>query len=231
MILKYALLSDLHLGDGSLADNFRKKNWPDFTELIQKLWFENYIMVFVGDTCEAMQFHYSKIFESYPNLRQILANSLIVKGNHDIDISKHCQNEIYEYLELCDGKVLAYHGYQDDQPIGKGIVKAALKCWAVLERLLGRKITSWIQSDPISPQDPRYVGDKSEYVQKAKERALEQDCEIVVFGHTHSPGIFYEGERKVINTGTCQNGKLMYAIIEYDTELKKIIKYDLIFIK
>jgi len=238
MIVKYAFFSDLHLGDGSLADNFQKKNWKDFYSLIKKLWNEKYIIVLVGDIFELLQFKYKDIVKTYPEIVNVVSNSKYVIGNHDLEVSKYITTaEMYDKLELCNGKVLIYHGHQDDLPMGKGIVKLALRCWAFIEKLVGKKISSWIQSEPISPNDKRYIGDKSEYVKKAKERAIKLDKRIVIFGHTHEPGIFYctnHGffiKRVIINTGTCQNSKLMYATIEYNAYTDEIVDYTLKFIK
>jgi predicted phosphodiesterase len=75
-----------------------------------------------------------------------------------------------------------------------------------------------MQDTPISPQDPRYKGDKSEYIKKAREHGLKENYKVVVIGHTHEPGLFDFKDIVVMNSGTCQCGHLQYAIIgETDT--------------
>jgi predicted phosphodiesterase len=235
MIVKYGIVCDPHLCDGTAADQFGKENWKDFYNLIKSLWQQNIMTILDGDFLELLQTSFEKIMRTYPEAMNVMMNSEYVAGNHDWEVKKYLHKTVYERLELCDGQVLVLHGHQFDKiNICRKWLKIILTSWAVIERIFGKKISTWIQKDSISPSSPNYIGDKSEYRIKAKELARKGNYKILINGHTHSHGIFYDEEdkeRRIIDGGTCQGGHLLWVLIEYDTELKKIINYDLKFVK
>ncbi|MFW6130683.1 MAG: metallophosphoesterase, partial [Atribacterota bacterium] len=92
----FAVISDLHLGNGSLADDFlhegyyKKTNEEKFIEYL-KLELEKYDMVILnGDVYELWQFSKEDINLAYPKLTELLRNCekiKIIKGNHDWNIN------------------------------------------------------------------------------------------------------------------------------------------------
>ena len=223
--IKIALFSDIHAGDGTAADNFGVKHSKTVINKIKELMANGYQIILLGDIYEAIQFRYHAINKCYPELREIINQVTVIKGNHDINIGEGLGIQTQEEF-IIDQRILAYHGYQDDKPINKLIVRIALKCWAVIERIIGRKTAADID-EKISPQDKKYKGDKSEYIQNAFKRGKERGFEIVIIGHTHEPGIWEKDGVKVVNTGTCTNWHLMYATIEENEQGTLIAKlYD-----
>ena len=214
--LKIVVFSDLHPGDGTAADNFGINHSVLVLNKIFEFRMQGFIVILNGDILELMQFTFSQIASHYPNLISILKRIGYVIGNHDKDVRKYLSINVMEEYTF-GSNILVYHGHQDDKSMNPWIVRTALKAWAVIERLLGRKISTEVQDTPISPNDPHYKGDKSEYIRNAFKRAKLRNYKIVVIGHTHEPGIFKRDDITVINTGTCAYKHLMYAtIIEND---------------
>ena len=52
-----------------------------------------------------------------------------------------------------------------------------------------------------------------------KKAALQSNCEIALYGHTHTPEILYEDGLYIVNPGSCsspRNSKASYAVIDIE---------------
>ncbi|MEN8193339.1 MAG: metallophosphoesterase [Bacteroidota bacterium] len=127
---KYALFSDLHLGDGGDADDFHG-NEKAMRAALKKYYDDNYSLIFLGDIEEFWQFDYDSIVKQYNNsvysdIRKFGNTRLFrVYGNHDmewrgfIDPTKNNGKPSSSALEALkmedvDGnvKLLLVHGHQ-----------------------------------------------------------------------------------------------------------------------
>ena len=127
---KYAIFSDLHLGDRSGADDF-KRNEKAFLKALD-FYFENgFSLIFLGDTEELWQFDLETVKKAYENtvykkIRSFGKDRVFrVYGNHDLDFSSSndtmvnapgLRNGVPEFLKMKakDGsvKILLFHGHQ-----------------------------------------------------------------------------------------------------------------------
>lgn len=127
---KYAIFSDLHLGDKSNADNF-KKNEQAFLRALDFYKNESFKLILLGDVEELWQFDLSDIVDSYERtvykkIREFGEGSVFrVFGNHDIDFgspidpaysSQPNGNGAVEFIKMKDNndqtKILLLHGHQ-----------------------------------------------------------------------------------------------------------------------
>lgn len=105
--MKKIFISDLHLGDGSKSDDFRRDE-----ELVTL--FEKYIdeeVYILGDIYELWQARLDKIIWSHPKIYDWLNHYLItsIYGNHDFLPFSKVWNEHYE-----NSLIYAEHGHQHD---------------------------------------------------------------------------------------------------------------------
>lgn len=85
--MKHFVVSDLHLGDGSGKDNF-KKNEGKFRDFLKKVKKDKGQLVIAGDLFELWQCSIFDIFHRYHRLlaEMLELNPIIVVGNHDIEL-------------------------------------------------------------------------------------------------------------------------------------------------
>lgn len=126
---KYVLISDLHLGDGSLADDFRN-NTKVMEKALQYYKNQGYKCIILGDCEELWQFDADEIRKEYNDsiyakFRAFGKNNLIrIWGNHDsewgcpIDPATNNKNTTCAHeglkMKIVGGKVkiLLVHGHQ-----------------------------------------------------------------------------------------------------------------------
>ena len=188
---KYAVFSDLHLGDGLGADNFAHNE--ETAEFALNYYKDNgYSIILLGDIEEFWQFDYSEIIQRYDNsvyrlLRDFGKNKVHrVFGNHDKEWSglkdpiqssrnvSHCAPEAI----LLDNHIFMVHGHQGDELSDK-------KAWSSRYWVRVFKIV-----EPIFRTFgyENYAATKSQ-VPKNRERVLYRWAKdnnlIIVCGHTH----------------------------------------------
>lgn len=211
--IKFIVVSDFHAGDGSSADNLGIEHCQKLISKILEYEAIGFKPVFLGDIFEAIQFSYSKIIKTYPDFVGLLKRSYVVTGNHDRKIASALNINAVDEL-IINKQVLLFHGHQFDKPVNPLLVRIGLRIWRYIEILLGRKISGKLTEEPISPNDPRYKGDKSNYIKKARDRGVEENYRFVIIGHTHEPGTFTYEDVGVRNTGTCQNGHIQFVLLD-----------------
>lgn len=211
--LKLAIFSDMHLGDGTPADNMGKKHFQKVLAKISELRLTGHTIVLNGDIFEGLQFTYRTIIKTYPEIIGLLQQCVVIRGNHDLELNS--QVGINTFDEFTYKQILIFHGHQFDKPVNKLLVRLALKIWAVFERILGRKITQDIDN-PIPPRDKRFKGEIHDYIIKAYQEGIRRGYKLVIIGHTHNLGIEHYGDIKVVNTGCCVGDRLNYATVAED---------------
>ncbi len=187
---KYAVFSDLHLGDGGNADNF-SRNEETLSSALNYYKNKGYSIILLGDIEEFWQFDLNMVRKRYDdsiyNLLSSFPNNAVhrVFGNHDIDWDLRDPIEetddkpsrVPEALML-DKDIFLIHGHQDDKLSEKK--RWSRRYWVrvfkIIEpvcRILGYENYSATKSQV--PQDRERV-----YYTWAKENKI-----FLVCGHTH----------------------------------------------
>jgi len=98
------IVSDLHMGDGSPRDNFKKhkQRFIDFLDYVEKI--PNSAIVLAGDTLELWQCELGDVVKEYFGIikRLIKMNAIFLIGNHDIDLHGFVNMPINELLGIPD---------------------------------------------------------------------------------------------------------------------------------
>jgi predicted phosphodiesterase len=188
---KYVIFSDLHIGDGSGADNFRQ-NKEIFKKALEYYGdpAKDYSLILLGDIEEYHQFPLRKILEEYGasvyDLFQRFEGKIYrVFGNHDVEWSIRDplfpghKRTAYEAIKLKKGNsvdIFITHGHQAVESIEKDIyvVRCGTAIFRELERIFkikSKSILDW------APGTKDYIYDKW-----ARDKQ-----KIIICGHTHSP--------------------------------------------
>ncbi len=144
-------VSDLHLGDGSHADVFQRKDeyFLSFLDEVEK---EAQALIIVGDAMDFEQaWYFTRIVRAHntviARLTQIAERMRVVYvyGNHDPDIVLF--RDILKW-ELCsnvvvDHSILAVHGYEFDSFVGQRFEESSV--WARVLMLYERIFRTWIR--------------------------------------------------------------------------------------
>jgi UDP-2,3-diacylglucosamine pyrophosphatase LpxH len=183
--IKYAIFSDLHLGNGTSADNFRQ-NKNTFMEALSFYKREGYAIILLGDIEEFHQFDLMEIMSAYDELygalRGFAPNNLHrVYGNHDMDwaledpIWKRSKNIAWEAIKLGD-HVLLTHGHQAEETYEKNVhvVRFGTTFYKYVETVLGPENQSTFTQIP---------GEKDRIY---SEWAADNNT-LLICGHTHNP--------------------------------------------
>jgi len=218
---KYALFSDLHLGDGGEADIFfhNKDIMVAALEYYKK---NGYSIILLGDIEELWQFNFVYIYEKYNKsiyklLRSFQTNKVHrIFGNHDCDwkrpptdpilCNKEIQNGAPEAIKLGD-EIFLVHGHQGDKTCDR-------KTWE--SRYLARKLKSLVPAGKVVGVSNRLAtksqipGNREKlYYDWAKENNV-----FLICGHTHN----------AIFASRLYYWWLKEQIIEKEKELKKCSK-------
>ena len=231
-------ISDLHLGDGSKADDF------NYTE--QFLKFLDFAkghceeLIIAGDLFELWQcdldkifFHHDRVIEGLLTFAKEKSLFYII-GNHDhIPFVKYIDSGINTSLEYHDEKfsLHAEHGnqydifnrYEDPRLAVKnrwGRTASYICGWA--ERIIHPDIDEWSRKvveikNKITPSSKEYLekgGDFTEYEKAAKD-IINKGKKIVVFGHTHKAKLVRFDKGLYANCGCwCGSIKPTYVAID-----------------
>lgn len=184
--IKYAVLSDLHAGNGKRPDNFRK-NMKIFLKALDYYKRNDFSIILLGDIEEFHQFTLFDICNKYDDsvydaLRKFPVGSVHrVFGNHDIDwaledpITKKSNQIAVEAIKLGKHVVLT-HGQQAEEGYEKDlhVVRLGTTLFKLFEKIFPG-------GDPRSVTQIPGKKDKI-YADWAKESK-----KIFICGHTHSP--------------------------------------------
>jgi len=142
---KVYFVSDLHLGDGSHADVFLKKD-EHFLAFLEEVEREAQALCILGDALDFEQaWYFSRIIRAHPEVIRRLTQLtdkvrvIYLFGNHDPDIVLF--RDILKW-ELCDkivvdGHILAIHGYEFDSYVGQNFEETSslAKAFHLYERI------------------------------------------------------------------------------------------------
>jgi UDP-2,3-diacylglucosamine pyrophosphatase LpxH len=184
---RYVIFSDLHIGDGSAKDDFRR-NAGLFGQIIEKYYLSgDYRLVLNGDIEELQRFSYRKIRAAWPGVYDLLARfseqSRLFKtvGNHDLLFAlPHGPKPDFPVqpglvLESEVGEIFIFHGHQASLKYHKlnSFVGYALKYLANPLRIKNYSVAHNSRK--------KYKIEKRVYQYSAFRRL------VSVIGHTHRP--------------------------------------------
>ena len=191
---KYAILSDIHFGNGGPADDLRH-NEETLVTAIEHYNHESYSLILLGDIEELWQFELEEIKEQYQNISykrfRAFGDDRVhrVFGNHDIDwrtLPDPAKNSsakslcATEALKMRDGRgqtvILLIHGHQGDKD-------SDIKAWR--SRFFVR-LYRWVE--PLFKIDHARPATKSR-IKKDYEQILyswaKESKVILICGHSH----------------------------------------------
>ena len=217
--MKVLIISDLHLGDGSSADDFGDND----DSLLKWITSHNADVVYLnGDIYDSWQFKMKRIKKAHPKIIKEFKNRKYkyIRGNHDYSVMGVLTRSLTTKNAM---KVLISHGFQNDDRMKNPFLRVGVWFLGILERV---PFLSWIDN-PESFATPR---NKEKIMKLTEDYARDQlhKYDIVICGHTHlkcdknvSDGL--TGSLKYINTGTCQHGKREGAILDTETGSVRLI--------
>jgi len=191
---KYALFSDLHLGDGGKSDIFVHNE--ETMESALKYYKKNgYSIILLGDIEELWQFNFIEIYDRYNKriyklLRSFQANKVHrIFGNHDNDwkrpptdpilYNENIQHGAPEAIILGDD-IFLVHGHQGDKTCDR-------KIWE--SRYWSRKLISLVPAGKVLIGYAKHSATKSQ-IPKNREKLYynwaKDNQVILICGHTHN---------------------------------------------
>ena len=192
---KWVIFSDLHMGDGSSSDDF-KRNAELFQQALSKYYINNaFSLLLNGDVEELQKFSFNKILKAWPEVfnafDHFASEDKLIKtiGNHDLDLMG-MDKKPYDYfltegykLNFQDNSLFLYHGHQASKKYQKHneLVGFTLKYFG---KPLGIKNYSVSHSST-----KQYKLEKKLYHYSSKRRV------VSIIGHTHRP--LFESLNKV----------------------------------
>ena len=201
---RYVIFSDLHMGDGSSKDDFRR-NSALFRCLLEKFYLPGqYRLLLNGDIEELQRFSYKKIRAAWTEIYDLLTvfhrNSMLLKtiGNHDL-LLEHPHGPESDFpvhpgvvLETAAGDIFIFHGHQASLTYSRlnNLVGYSLKYLANPLRIKNYSVAH--------NSHRKYIIEKRVYQYSAFRKL------VSIIGHTHRP--LFESMSKA--------GRLKYKIEE-----------------
>lgn len=188
---KYALFSDLHLGDGGKVDNFFHNE--ETMGLALKYYKNNgYSIILLGDVEELWQFNYNKIRNRYDKsiygfLRNFPDSKVHrVFGNHDMEWAKlpspvvNNENTPYGAPEaiMLDNYIFLVHGHQGDNLCDRKASHS--RFWVRLLKIFVPIVKKFIYKNYSATQSQIPENRERLYYNWAKDKKI-----ILICGHTH----------------------------------------------
>jgi len=213
--MRYLVISDLHLGDGTKSDDFlyktNKKIKDAETKLISWILKQNADVILLnGDIFEIWQHSMRKIRKEHIKLFTAIEKVPYeyIIGNHDYRLF----GKMNYTFEMADGrKVIVTHGFQNDKKMTNPMARFGVWCLGWVEKIIPN-IESFgnFTDSAILKNTTKYAF------------TLFKTFDVVVLGHTHELFLTTDKGKTYANCGTCQHGKTEGIII--DTKNNKIEK-------
>lgn len=206
------IISDLHLGDGSRADDFGD-NDAAFLKWIVGV---NPDVVYLnGDIYELWQFGMERIRAAHPSVCDELSKDRYVwiSGNHDYELLGMSS----VVLEVKPNfRILVSHGHQSDPGMNCPMLRGLVWSLGMIERL---PFMDWVDNPDQFTKHPNSADIKTE---EYATKQLSNGYDVVICGHTHKKGIKYIEPRlgHYINCGTCMHGSFEGVLL--DSKARKI---------
>lgn len=222
--MKLAVISDLHLGGGDLADGFGH----DDTEFLRFLKFleSNFErVILLGDIWETLQSRkwgsareeLTLARAAHPEIAKRLERSQYhyVHGNHDIVAGLL---GVPDELQLrVDGvRLLFTHGHQNDPLVQRREWLSHLGVWlgGWIRRIGLGAFYRLCASLDGARAGCSLDGSRCDFQRWAIAEAARRDFDVVVTGHTHLAARNEHGSRLFLNSGSCSQGELSFLSLD-----------------
>lgn len=242
-------ISDLHLGDGSKADDFsRDKELLKFLNFVEYQKAELYL---VGDVFELWQCDLDKILWNHAEVFEALLNADAVGINGNHDFIPYSRIWFDTFIDVDEG-IIAQHGHQYDQfnryknplfslkwPIGKYITLLISE----LERWVHKDADKWAEkmekkfgtflwnAANLNNQSHQPKFGMRETLRVEAQRILKNKSnKVVIFGHSHHPELIKFNDGIYANCGTWTDGNVPTYIscVGKLVELRNALTHELI---
>lgn len=222
--MKLAVISDLHLGSGDLADGFGHDD-ADFLRFLKFLESNFERVILLGDIWETLQSRklgsakeeLALARATHPEIarRFELPKYRYVHGNHDMVAGLL---GVPDELELeADGvRLLFTHGHQNDDLIQRRLWLSELGVWlgGWIRRVgLGAFYRLCAKIDETRA-GLSLDGALCPFQRWAVGEAARRKFDVVVTGHTHLATRTEHGSHLFLNSGSCSQGKLCFSSID-----------------
>ena len=226
--MQVAVISDLHLGHGDIADGFGHRD-SDFLRFLYFLERNFERIVLLGDIWETLANErlgghaasLRRARRAHPQLaaRFERSNYTYIHGNHDI-VAARVDSAPEEYLIDADGtRILFTHGHHHDYlaRFRRGHLLSEFGVW------MGgwiRRLRLSTLHDVLTHLDNNAGGVSDDHERCTFQRwavaaAKARQADIVVTGHTHRATSAEHGDRVFMNSGSCADGN--YTFLSLDT--------------
>jgi len=218
--MRALVISDLHIGDGTEADDFRGQD-DRILNFISSIAPDR--LYFNGDIFELWQcrmkdirsLHYAltKFVDGEYVHGMIFPEVIRIKGNHDYSLFGKMKAEL---VTDSGKKILITHGFQNDPWMTNPISRFATWCFGRIERLI--------------PGANNIFGTSKRITNKAQEYAMKmgKKYDYVVLGHTHEIGldwVLLDGKTVLYaNSGCCCSGKMQGLLIDTKDSSVKMVE-------
>jgi UDP-2,3-diacylglucosamine pyrophosphatase LpxH len=233
---KLVVISDLHLGN---PFSKAKNQTVEFLHWAAK---NKYDIVINGDGFEIAQVSFTKIARDVPEVFHAIkavtargCNIYYIIGNHDIVLENFLNDwggfKMAPFLNVWSNqsRIRIEHGHLYDAFFVKNPELYEFMTWAagLLLNFYPRLYKLWIKFEKLQSRflwkkDPKSIpGEHPNFIAAARELA-QRGFDIVIFGHTHHPGVVDLGQnRKYINSGSWLMGTPYIEINDGQVQLKR----------
>lgn len=222
--MKLAVISDLHLGGGDLADGFGHDD-SDFLRFLKFLENNFERVILLGDIWETLQSRrlgsakeeLALARAAHPEIarRFELPKYRYVHGNHDMVAGlQGVPDELH--VEADGVRLLFTHGHQNDDLIRRRLWLSELGVW----------LGGWIRRVGLGAfyrlcaklDEARgglsLDGTRCAFQRWAVGEAARREFDVVVTGHTHLATRTEHGSHLFLNSGSCSEGQLSFLSID-----------------
>jgi UDP-2,3-diacylglucosamine pyrophosphatase LpxH len=199
---RIVVVSDLHMGDGSYHDDFRKTS-NIFTEAFEKFYLDRgFRLVLNGDVEELLKFRVKRILDRWRDIYSLFERFqdeiglYKILGNHDWDLGLNLFHDRIERqfeavrFKLLEGELFFLHGHQGSHWLERlhNVNKVILR--NVVSPLKLRNFALTLDHKPVTKKEHRLS------------RYASMDRVLTFMGHTHRP-LFgsHDGVPGLFNSG------------------------------
>lgn len=222
--MKLAVISDLHLGSGDLADGFGHDD-GEFLRFLRFLEHNFERVILLGDIWETLQpRRLGSVREelglaraAHPEIARRFErpNYRYVHGNHDL-VAGLCGVPDELTFEADGVRLLFTHGHQNDELIQRRKWLTDLGVWlgGWIRRVGLRAFYRLCAEIDASRGGLSLDGTRCAFQRWAVGEAARREFDVVVTGHTHCAARSEHGSRLFLNSGSCSEGKLSFLSLD-----------------
>ena len=201
--MQILIIADLHLGDGSAADDF-SNNDKKFIQWIKSY---NPDKVYLnGDIFELWQFKSQAIRNAHFLLWKYLHGRkfIHIRGNHDMQLIAPLTKSFRTKSGI---RYLISHGFQNDPWMTNPFARFGIWALTWIERFLPN-----IDNENTYSKNRK----KSRTMKKTLEYAIKmlKRYDVVICGHTHKKMKVWVNAKLYVNSGSCIHGKFGGIMID-----------------